>query len=167
MTSARASEAAVAVLLLMGVAQSAAAQGGAIQPDSARPQIRAVLRAFYLNLQQQNWQALSAYVLSPKLLERRGAPGDLQMVAKDRSRGRGSAHSAAAPGSCPSNTSAAVDAAAIELDGDWAEVSVRRCSGASGGVDEFRVLYFEERWRFIYTDLFEATPEAPRLVRGE
>jgi hypothetical protein len=23
-------------------------------------------------------------------------------------------------------------------------------------VDEFRMLYFENRWRFIYTDLFEA-----------
>jgi len=22
-------------------------------------------------------------------------------------------------------------------------------------VDEFRLLYFEERWRFIYTDLFD------------
>jgi hypothetical protein len=24
------------------------------------------------------------------------------------------------------------------------------------GVDEFRLLYFEQRWRFIYTDLFDA-----------
>jgi hypothetical protein len=39
-----------------------------------------------------------------------------------------------------------------------AEVSVPRCSGASAGGDEFRLLYFEERWRFIYTDLFEAQP---------
>jgi hypothetical protein len=51
-----------------------------------------------------------------------------------------------------------VDEAAIRLDGDWAEVSVPRCSGASVGADEFRMLYFEERWRFIYTDLFEAPP---------
>jgi hypothetical protein len=29
-------------------------------------------------------------------------------------------------------------------------------------VDEFRMLYFEERWRFIYTDLFEApAPSGP------
>jgi hypothetical protein len=25
-------------------------------------------------------------------------------------------------------------------------------------VDEFRLLYFEERWRFIYTDFSEAQP---------
>jgi hypothetical protein len=126
-----------------------------------------VLRAFYLNLENKNWEALSAYVLSPKLLERRGAPGDLQMVARDRGRGRGSSHAAAAPVPCPSSTPAAVEEAAIRLDGDWAEVSVPRCSGTSGGGDEFRMLYFEERWRFIYTDLFEAPPGAPRLVSGE
>lgn len=49
-----------------------------------------------------------------------------------------------------------VDQAVIQLDGDWAEVSVPRCIGTSAGADEFRLLYFEARWRFIYTDLFEA-----------
>jgi hypothetical protein len=53
-----------------------------------------------------------------------------------------------------------VDQAAIRLDGDWAEVSVPRCSGAAAGVDELRMLYFEERWRFIYTDLFDGSPSA-------
>jgi elongation factor P--beta-lysine ligase len=51
-----------------------------------------------------------------------------------------------------------VDKADIRLDGDWAEASVPRCSGTASGVDEFRMLYFEERWRFIYTDLFETPP---------
>jgi hypothetical protein len=51
-----------------------------------------------------------------------------------------------------------VEEAAIRLDGDWAEVSVPRCSGTSSGADEFRLLYFEQRWRFIYTDLFKARP---------
>jgi hypothetical protein len=142
-------------VLLMALAQPAPAQRAAIQPDSARAQIRTVLRAFYFNLEHQNWDALSAYVLSPKLLERRGGPADLQRVARDRGRGRGSSHAAAAPTSCPSSTSPTVDEAAIRLDGDWAEVSVPRCSGASSGVDEFRMLYFEERWRFIYTDLLD------------
>jgi hypothetical protein len=141
----------------MALVLPATAQQAAIQPDSAPAQIRAVLRAFYLNLESQNWGALSAYVLSPKLLERRGAPG-VQTAARDRARGRGSSHTAAAPMTCPSSTSPMVDEAAIRLDGDWAEVSVPRCSGASVGADEFRMLYFEERWRFIYTDLFEAPP---------
>jgi hypothetical protein len=48
-----------------------------------------------------------------------------------------------------------VTEAVIHVDGDWADVSVPRCSGVSSGVDEFGMLYFEQRWRFIYTDLFE------------
>ena len=145
-------------ILLLVLAQPMSAQATAIQPDTTRAQIRAVLRAFYLNLANQNWEALSAYVLSPKLLERRGAPGDLQMVTKDRARGRGSSHATAAPMRCPSSASPAVDEAAIRVDGDWAEVSVPRCRESSSGADEFRMLYFEGRWRFIYTDLFEAPP---------
>jgi hypothetical protein len=123
--------------------------------DSAQSQVRAVLRAFYLHLENQNWEALSPYVLSPKLLERRGGPGDFQMVTRDRTRGRGSSHATSTPRTCPATPSALIDEAAIRLDGDWAEVSVPRCSGASAGVDELRLLYFEERWRFIYTDLFD------------
>lgn len=148
--------------LLLALVQPAAAQQAATPPDSAPAQIRAVLRAFYLNLANQNWDALSTYVLSPKLLERRGAPGDLQMVTRDRTRGRGSSHPTAGPMSCSSSPSPAVDAAAIRVDGDWAEVSVPRCSRTSSGVDEFRMLYFENRWRFIYTDLFEPPPPSER-----
>ena len=142
--------------MLATLALPAAAQQAAVQPDSAPAQIRSVLRAFYSSMARQDWQALSTYVLSPKLLERRGVPGDLQTGSRDRARGGGSSHAAAEPTACPSITSPMVDQAAIRLDGDWAEVSVPRCSVASAGADEFRLLYFEERWRFIYTDLFEA-----------
>jgi hypothetical protein len=124
-----------------------------------------VLRAFYLNWANQNWDALAAYVLSPKLLERRGAPEDVQMVARDRTRGRGSAAAVDPPRTCPSNASPMIDQAAIQLDGDWADVSVPRCSGASPGVDAFGMLYFENRWRFIYTDLFEAPPTPATAAR--
>jgi hypothetical protein len=147
-------------MLLVTLAQAATAQQEAINPDSARTQIRGVLRAFYLNLAAGNWDALSTYVLSPKLLERRGSPGDLQPVTRDRARGRASAHADASAKPCPAQPSPQVDEAAIRLDGDWAEVSVPRCSGSASGVDEFRMLYFEKRWRFIYTDLFE-TPSGP------
>jgi hypothetical protein len=152
-------------LLLMVAAPPATAQVAGITPDSARAQIRPVLRAFYLNLANQNWDALAAYVLSPKLLERRGAPGDHQMVTRDRTRGRGSPAAVAAPPVCPSSASPMIDAAAIRLDGDWAEVSVPRCSGPSPGVDEFGMLYFEKRWRFIYTDLFQASPTPETATR--
>jgi hypothetical protein len=147
---------AVVVAGLMALALPAAAQRAAIQPDSAQAQIRTVLRGFYSNLESRNWDALAAYVLSPKLLERRGAAGDSQIVARDRTRTRASSRVATAPVRCPSSgSSPMIDQAAIQLDGDWAEVSVPRCRGGSAGTDEFRLLYFEERWRFIYTDLFE------------
>ena len=115
-------------VLLVTLAQPANAQQGTPPPDSARAQIRAVLRAFYFHLEHQNWDALSTYVLSPKLLERRGAPSDLEMVTRDRARGRASAHAEASSGACPSRPSPQVEEAAIRLDGDWAEVSVSRCS---------------------------------------
>jgi len=152
-------------LLLMAAPPSATAQRTAIAPDSARAQIRPVLRAFYLNLANQNWDALAAYVLSPKLLERRGAPEDLQMVARDRTRGRGSPAAAVAPRACPPSASPMIDEAVIRLDGDWADVSVPRCSGASPGVDQFGMLYFEQRWRFIYTDLFQGPPAPETAAR--
>ena len=136
---------AVAVLLSAPI-HSAIAQQATEAPDSARAEIRSVLRAFYFNLESQNWDALAAYVLSPKLLERGGAPAELQMVVRDRARSRSWSHAAAGRVTCPSNTSAAVDAAAIQLDGDWADVSVTRCSGGTSGVDELGLLYFEDRW---------------------
>jgi hypothetical protein len=148
-------------LLLMAAPPPAIAQTATIAPDSARAQIRLVLRAFYFNLASQSWDALAAYVLSPKLLERRGAPGDLELVAQGRTRSRSASAAAPAPSACPSSASPMIDEALIRRDGDWAEVSVPRCSGSSPGLDQFGMLFFEERWRFIYTDLFQepAVPE--------
>jgi hypothetical protein len=148
---------ALVVAGLTALTLPAAAQRAAIQPDSAKTQIRTVLRGFYSSMESGNWDALAAYVLSPKLLERRGAAGDSQLVARDRTRTRASSRVAAAPVTCPSSDSSPmIDQADIRLDADWAEVSVPRCRGGAAGTDEFRLLYFEERWRFIYTDLFEA-----------
>ena len=143
-----------ATLLLVLMAQQASAQQNA--SDSASTQIRSVLRAFYLHYENRNWETLSAYVLSPKLLDRRGAPGSHQAADRNRARSRATSHPAAAPRTCTVTVSPMVDEATIRLDGDWADVSVPRCRGTSAGVDEFGMLYFEDRWRFIYTDLFEA-----------
>ena len=151
-------------LLPIATASSLFAQDIPVAPDSASAEIRLVLRAFYLNYANQNWDALAAYVLSPKLLERRGAPGDAGMVARDRTRSRGSSLEVAPP-ACPSSASPMIDDAAIRVDGDWADVSVPRCSGGAPGVDQFGMLYFENRWRFIYTDLFEARPAPETAAR--
>ncbi len=147
-------------MLLIASPRLTTAQEVVVPPDSARAQIRAVLRAFYRHLENQDWEALSPYVLSPKLLERRGSPADVQVINGDRARGRGTSHAASRPRTCPSKPPALIDEAAIRIDGDWAEVSVPRCSGVTPGVDELRMLYFEERWRFIYTDLFEGSRTA-------
>jgi len=149
-------------IFLIAIAHSGFPQEPVASPDSAQSQIRSVLRAFYLHLENHNWVALSAYVLSPKLLERRGAPADSLLVTRDRLRGRGSAHTASMPQTCPAKPPASVDRASIRLDGDWAEVSVPRCRGNLAGVDELRLLYFEQRWRFIYTDLFDSASEGGR-----
>jgi hypothetical protein len=150
----------LAAALLLSVPRLMMAQEVVIAPDSAQSAVRAVLRAFYLHLEQRNWDALSPYVLSPKLLERRGGSGEAQVVGRNKTHGRGSPHAASTPRTCPATPSASVDEAVIRVDGDWAEVSVPRCNGATPGVDELRMLYFEERWRFIYTDLFDGSPTA-------
>jgi len=150
-------------LLSMATAPSLIAQAPA-SADSASAEIRPILRAFYLNYASQNWDALAAYVLSPKLLERRGVPQDARMVARDRTRSRGSSATVALP-ACPSSASPMIDGAAIRVDGDWADVSVPRCSGRAPGVDQFGMLYFERRWRFIYTDLFEVEPSPETAAR--
>jgi len=143
----------LAIILLIALPTVVSAQESVPQ-DSVFADVRSVIRAFYRNLEAQDWDALAAYVLSPKLLERRGAAADSQLVLRDRTRSRTVASAVAPPSSCPSRSSPMIDDAAIRVDGDWAEVSVPRCSGTVPGVDEFRLLYFEERWRFIYTDLF-------------
>lgn len=141
-------------MVLLLAPRAANAQGAGTSPDSAPDQVRTVLRAYYLNYVSGNWDALAAYVLSPKLLERRGAPADSALVLRDRTRPRTLAHAVRPPSQCPSVASPMIDSAAIRIDGDWAEVSVPRCNGTLAGVDEFRLMYFEERWRFIYSDMF-------------
>src|SRR5829696_318372 len=100
--------------IVSGVATThaaSAAQEAAVAPDSVQSQIRGVLRAFYLHLENHNWEALSAYVLSPKLLERRGAPGEFPTVTRDRLRGKGASHPLSGPRACPSKPPASVDEA--------------------------------------------------------
>jgi hypothetical protein len=152
-------------LLLIARPPSGYAQSSAVAPDSVRPQILSVLRAYYLNLANRNWDALAAYVLSPKLLERRGGANDHQLVVEDRTRGRGSPATVGVSVVCPSSASPMIDGTVIRLEGDWADVSVTRCSGPSPGVDQFGMLYFEGRWRFIYTTLFQGEPAAETATR--
>jgi hypothetical protein len=128
---------------------SATAQQSPIRPDSARAQIHTSLRAFYFNLAHQDWEALTADILAAKVVAHRPAPEALVLAAS------AAGSLAEEPAACPSNQAALVDQAIITLDGNWAEVSVPRCAAALAGADEFRLIHFEERWRFVSIDLFE------------
>lgn len=137
----------VLTTMLSAWTAGASAQQSPILPDSARAQIHTSLRAFYFSLAHHDWEALTADILAAKVVAHRPAPESLVLAA--------SATSALADqtAACPSNQ-ALVDLAVITLDGTWAEVSVPRCTAALAGADEFRLIHFEDRWRFVYIDLY-------------
>jgi hypothetical protein len=113
--------------------------------DSTRAQIHRTLRAFYFNLAHNDWEALTADILPAKVVAHRSAPEALVMAATSAAGERAECTSPATP---------LIDRATITLDGDWAEVSVPRCT-APRGADEFRLIRFERRWRFVYIYLFQ------------
>jgi hypothetical protein len=129
------------VVALIGSPASAPAQHSPTQPDSVRAQIHRTLRAFYFNLAHHDWEALTADILAAKVVAHRPAPEAMMP--------------AAGPAKCSSPAAAMVDQAAIMLEGDWAEATVPRCTAASAGFDEFRLINFEERWRIVYIELYQ------------
>jgi hypothetical protein len=138
----------VLALVLSAWTASASAQQSTIRPDSARAQIHTSLRAFYFNLAHQDWEALTADILAAKVVAHRPAPEAMVLAAS------AAASPVDGPAACSSNRPL-VDQAIITLDRNWAEVSVPRCAAALAGADEFRLIRFEERWRFVYIDLYE------------
>jgi hypothetical protein len=147
----RTSLALFAVLVLSTV--TAMAQQPSAENDSARNHIRTTLRAFYFNLAHSDWEALTADILAAKVVAHRPAPEVLLAAATSHRAARPSA-----PGDdpmpCLPNAAALLDQATITLEGDWAEVSVPRCTSAQAGADEFRLIRFEKRWRFVFIELF-------------
>jgi hypothetical protein len=137
--------AAAIVAALIASISTAEGQHSPARPDSAPAQIHRTLRAFYFNLAHHNWEALTADILAAKVVAHRPAPEAL-VLAAGAPRGQ--------PGPCPSIAMASLDQATIVLEGDWAEVSVPRCTAASAGLDEFRLINFEERWRIVFIELF-------------
>jgi hypothetical protein len=122
---------------------SAAAQQAPTQRDSPRAQIQRTLRAFYFNLAHDDWEALAADVLPAKVVAHRPAPEALMTSAPP---------AAAAPAECATPATPSIDGAIITVDGDWAQVSVPRCTEPRGA-DQFRLVRFDRRWRFVYIDL--------------
>jgi hypothetical protein len=132
--------AAVGLALIVSVT-SAEAQHSPSGPDSARAQIHRTLRAFYFNLAHHDWEALTADILAAKVVAHRPVP-EAPVIAANRV-------------DCSSTAAALVAQSAIVLNGDWAEVRVPRCTRASSGMDEFRLISFGERWRIVTIKLFQ------------
>jgi hypothetical protein len=123
---------------------SATAQQSPARTNTPRAQIQPILRAFYFNLAHQDWEALTADILPAKVVAHRPAPEALVM----------SGTTADDPVACSSTAPALVEQATIRLDGDWAEVSVPHCAASAVG-DQFRLIHFEGRWRFVFIQLFQ------------
>jgi hypothetical protein len=141
------------VTLVIAATATAAAQQAPAQGDSARAQIHRTLRAFYFNLAHNDWEALTADILPAKAVAHRSPPEALAMAAPS---------AAGALVECGSPTTPSIDGAIITRDGDWAEVSVPRCTEPRGA-DEFRLVRFQRRWRFVHIDLFHE----PLLLSSE
>ena len=134
----------------------ALAAGLAIAPPAATAQetpaaidtagIHTTLRAFYFNLAHQDWEAIASDVLSAKVVAHRPVPADMAAAAvPERYSG----------GTCASDARVVIEAAIMRRDRDWVEVSVPRCNTVTLGADEFRLIRFERRWRFVSIALFE------------
>jgi hypothetical protein len=141
------------VTLVIAATATAVAQQAPQQRDSTRAQIHQRLRAFYFNLAHNDWEALTADILPAKVVAHRSAPEALMMAAPS---------AAGAPVECASPATPSIDGATITLDGDWAEVSVPRCTEPRGA-DEFRLIRFQRRWRFVHIDLLHQ----PLLLSSE
>jgi len=132
--------------LLVFAAVLAAAPAAAAQQVPASGQdstgIHTTLRAFYFNLAHRDWEAIAADVLSAKVVAHRPSPVFPPL---------------AVAASCAQRSGALVDAAVIRREGDWAEVSVPRCDAEGSGADEFRLIRFEQRWRFVAIQLHQET----------
>ena len=134
-----------AVLLTVGLTMVAARSITAQElpaGDSMQTQIRQTLRAFYFNLAHANWEALTADILAAKVVAHRSPPAAMLTLGVD-------------PPVCSGRNGPQVDQAAMALADDWAEVFVPRCGTALAGGDEFRMIHFEQRWRFVAIHLFE------------
>ena len=128
-------------VLALSVGRPALAQATAAT-DSARMQIGQTLRAFYFNLAHGDWEALTADILAAKVVAHRVPPSDALSVEH-------------ATPSCGLRTGPQLDYSTVALAGDWAEVFVPRCGVTLAGGDEFRMIYFEQRWRLVGIHLFE------------
>ena len=126
-------------------------------PESSRAQIQQTLRSWYFSLAHHDWNAVTDNILAAKVVAHRLPPAALLKKQEVQSAALEIRH-------CAAGEAALVEAALIRLDGDWAEVSVPRCGAGFRRGDSFRLIRFEQRWRFVYIDLYEAPPSTERNI---
>lgn len=133
--------------LLMGRSIAAAAQEPTTLGNEAHAEIAARLRSFYFNLAHHDWEALTADILAAKVVAHRPAP-------QGRIRPSEPATGSSLGERRCSSEAVSVQDAVISVQGDWAEAVVPHCAGISRH-DQFRLIWFAGRWRFIAIQLFQ------------
>jgi hypothetical protein len=131
-----------AFLLLLALTSGAVEAQQGVAGDSARAEITGTLRAFYFNLAHGDWEAVTADILAAKVVAHRAPPEALAAAYRE-----------VRP--CSLGKGPQVDRSTIVLTGEWALVLVPRCGLTVAAGDEFRLIRFEQRWRFVSIDLFE------------
>ena len=127
-------------------------------PDSSRAQIQETLRSWYFSLAHHDWNAVTDDILAAKVVAHRLPPGELLKKQEVQSA------VALEIRHCAAGAVALVEAALIRRDGDWAEVWIPRCGTGFMGGDSFRLIHFEQRWRFVYIDLYEPPSSSERDI---
>ena len=126
--------------------------------DSSRAQIQQTLRSWYFSLAHHDWNAVTDDILAAKVVAHRLPPAALLKNQEVQSAAVLDIRH------CAAGEAALVEAALIRRDGDWAEVWVPRCGAGWVGGDSFRLIHFEERWRLVYIDLYEAPSSTERNI---
>jgi hypothetical protein len=125
--------------------------------DSSRAQIQTTLRSWYFNLAHRDWNAVTDDILAAKVVAHRVPPPPFRNLMVEPT---------ATPTlrECTGGQIALVEAAVIRRDGDWAEVWVPRCEASFMEEDRFRLIHFQQRWRFVYIDLYEEQSPTHRNI---
>lgn len=137
----------LAILLVAGSSTGAAQDSPGIR-DGAAEEISGRIRSFYFNLAHNNWEALTADILAAKVVAHRRAP-EIRSVQR-----KSLAPPELSRAGCPASGAVSVEQAVVMVEGDWAKVTVPHCAPVPGR-DEFRLIRFGGRWRFVAVHLFQ------------
>ena len=129
---------------------SAVAQDRPVAQTEAAAEIAGRLRAFYFNLAHHDWEALTADILAAKVVAHRAMPETWSLTGRQLDLSRPSSGDVV----CPAKERISIRQAVITVVGDWAEALVPHCP-ADNGSDEFRLIRFAGRWRFVGIHLLQ------------